>query len=345
MRVVKTSASIRRRLLRLTPFAITAALILTAAASIIHDAISLVFGASAVAFLSEPLAVFFERRLSRGLAALAAIATILSVALAVLLLLMPTLIRETSNLLRKLPESVALISRWAEDVSAWLETHFTGVKLPAPDFGNAHIPALAEGTLNAAGSIAGLFTRASLMIVLGYFLLCDRARLLILLELLFPRAIRRTAVRLGNAVCRELRLYLRGQGLISLAVGALTSLGLYIIGLPSALALGMIVGIFNMIPYFGPVLGGIPAVLTALSCGWQTAALTIGALWLVQQIDGSFISPRIMSSVTGLSPAAVLLAIFIGSGIGGIVGMLIALPALMTFRTIFRVFVQTHENV
>ena len=83
----------------------------------------------------------------------------------------------------------------------------------------------------------------------------------------------------------------------------------------------------------------------ALSNGWQTAAMAVVVLWLVQQIDGTLISPRIMSSLTGLSPSAVLLAIFIGSGIGGVVGMLLALPVLMSFRTIYRVFVQRHENV
>ena len=183
------------------------------------------------------------------------------------------------------------------------------------------------------------------MFVLGYFFLCDHDRLLIRMELLVPRAVRPTAVRMGNAVCRELRLYLRGQGLIALAVGALAAVGLALIGLRSALVLGVIVGVLNMIPYFGPVLGGIPAVLAALGGGWKKAALTVFVLWAVQQADGMVISPRILGGVTGLSPAAVLIAIFVGSHVCGILGMLLALPVLMTFRTAYRIFVQRHENV
>ncbi len=207
------------------------------------------------------------------------------------------------------------------------------------------LSSLADGTLSVAGSVADFSCLVSLMFVLGYFFLCDRDRLLIRMELLVPRAVRPTAVRMGNAVCRELRLYLRGQGLIALAVGALAAVGLALIGLRSALVLGVIVGVLNMIPYFGPVLGGIPAVLAALGGGWKKAALTVFVLWAVQQADGMVISPRILGGVTGLSPAAVLIAIFVGSHVCGILGMLLALPVLMTFRTAYRIFVQRHENV
>ena len=143
---------------------------------------------------------------------------------------------------------------------------------------------------------------------------------------------------------RELRLYLRGQASIALAVGILSASALTIIGVPGAALLGLLVGMFNVIPYLGPFLGGIPAVLMALSLSWQSAALTILALFLVQQIDGMVISPRIMGNITGFSPAVVLLAIFVGARIGSIGGMLFALPTLMAVRTVYRVFVQRHEN-
>ena len=87
------------------------------------------------------------------------------------------------------------------------------------------------------------------------------------------------------------------------------------------------------------------AVLAALGGGWKKAALTVFVLWAVQQADGMVISPRILGGVTGLSPAAVLIAIFVGSHVCGILGMLLALPVLMTFRTAYRIFVQRHENV
>ena len=69
------------------------------------------------------------------------------------------------------------------------------------------------------------------------------------------------------------------------------------------------------------------------------------ALIVVQQLDGSWISPRIMGSLTGFSPATVLVGIFAGARLGGVVGMLLALPVMMSLRTVFRIFVQKYENI
>ena len=344
-RFSRNALPLRRRMLRIC---LPAALIALAAffmRRLLGEALTLILGAAAVAFLLEPLTRVYERRLARPRAALAAMGTVLGALAAAIWLLLPSLIQEATLLARQLPESLKQVQSALASASAWLEAQLPGVRLPEPQLDSATLSSLAGGTLNVAGSVADFSCLVSLMFVLGYFFLCDRDRLLIRMELLVPRAVRPTAVRMGNAVCRELRLYLRGQGLIALAVGALAAVGLALIGLRSALVLGVIVGVLNMIPYFGPVLGGIPAVLAALGGGWKKAALTVFVLWAVQQADGMVISPRILGGVTGLSPAAVLIAIFVGSHVCGILGMLLALPVLMTFRTAYRIFVQRHENV
>ena len=344
-RFSRNALPLRRRMLRI---GLPAALIALAALfmrRLLGEALALILGAAAVAFLLEPLTRVYERRLARPRAALAAMGTVLGALAAAIWLLLPSLIQEATLLARQLPESLKQVQSARASASAWLEAQLPGVRLPEPQLDSAMLSSLAGGTLSVAGGVADFSCLVSLMFVLGYFFLCDRDRLLIRMELLVPRAVRPTAVRMGNAVCRELRLYLRGQGLIALAVGALAAVGLALIGLRSALVLGVIVGVLNMIPYFGPVLGGIPAVLAALGGGWKKAALTVFVLWAVQQADGMVISPRILGGVTGLSPAAVLIAIFVGSHVCGILGMLLALPVLMTFRTAYRIFVQRHENV
>lgn len=344
-RFSRNALPLRRRMLRI---GLPAALIALAAffmRRLLGEALTLILGAAAVAFLLEPLTRVYERRLARPRAALAAMGTVLGALAAAIWLLLPSLIQEATLLARQLPESLKQVQSALASASAWLEAQLPGVRLPEPQLDSAMLSSLAGGTLSVAGGVADFSCLVSLMFVLGYFFLCDRDRLLIRMELLVPRAVRPTAVRMGNAVCRELRLYLRGQGLIALAVGALAAVGLALIGLRSALVLGVIVGVLNMIPYFGPVLGGIPAVLAALGGGWKKAALTVFVLWAVQQADGMVISPRILGGVTGLSPAAVLIAIFVGSHVCGILGMLLALPVLMTFRTAYRIFVQRHENV
>ena len=95
----------------------------------------------------------------------------------------------------------------------------------------------------------------------------------------------------------------------------LAALGFVVLGLPGSPLLGLFVGAMNVIPYLGPFLGGVPAVASALGFGWERALLALMVLVGVQQIDGMVISPRVMGSVTGFSPAVVLLA----SGAGYVV--------------------------
>ena len=334
-----------RKTLRISGLVLVLFFIYILMRNVLADVLSVIFGAAVVCFIVDPIAKIYEKRLSRPIAVLAALLSLI-VALGLMLwLLLPSLVAETFALSEALPASVRLVKSWLDRTIRWLENIFPGISIPSLTLGGEHLPEFTKGTIRFAGSIADLFYHLSLMIVLGYFFLCDRERMLIRLELLIPRSMRRTAVRMGRAVCRELMVYLRGQGLIAAIVGVLAAAGLYFVGVRSSLALGIIVGILNMIPYFGPVLGGIPAILMALGSGLQTAVFALAVLWIVQQIDSAVISPRIMSSVTGVSPATVLLSIFIGSGLGGIVGMLLAMPAVMAFRTVFRVFVQRYENV
>ena len=171
-------------------------------------------------------------------------------------------------------------------------------------------------------------------------MLIDRRQLLLRLELLIPLRLRGMAVRMGAAAQREVRVYLRAQATVSLAVGALSAFGLWLAGVRSALALGLLTGIFNLIPYLGPVLGAVPTMIAALTSGWQTALFAAIVLIIVQQLDGMLISPRVMGTLTGLSPAAVLVAVFAGGCALGVAGMLLALPVLMVIRTCVRVFVQ-----
>lgn len=306
----------------------------------------LCLGGAVMAFLLEPLAARLEGTFSRGAAAVAALLIVLAAVAGLLWLFLPAIVREAAQLMEALPRSAALLSDWARALSDRMARRLPGLNLPDLPLNRLSdlLTGMLAGTLALAGSAADALSRLSMMAMLCVFFLCDRDRLLLRLELLTPRSARCTAVRMGGAVAREVRLYLQGQLLVALAVGALAALGLMLIGVRSAAVLGGIVGILNMVPYFGPFIGGVPAVLIALGDGWQKAALCAGVLSLVQQLDSAIISPRIMGSLTGFSPAAVLVAIYAGASFGGIGGMLAALPVLMSVRTVFRVFVQQHEN-
>ncbi|MBP7072311.1 MAG: AI-2E family transporter [Clostridia bacterium] len=140
--------------------------------------------------------------------------------------------------------------------------------------------------------------------------------------------------------------FIRGQLLAALIVGILSSIGLSIIRLDFAILIGMTAGIANIIPYFGPILGSVPAVIVGLLSGNPVKALlAIIVLVAVQQIDGTLISPRIVESSVGLHPVFVMLAIIIGGAYLGLLGMLIAVPIAAIIKMFLVRWMENKKNI
>jgi predicted PurR-regulated permease PerM len=120
--------------------------------------------------------------------------------------------------------------------------------------------------------------------------------------------------------------FIRGQLLDGLIVGILTSIGLWAIGLDFPVLIGMTAGIANIIPYFGPVIGAVPAIIVGLLSGSPIKALfAVLILLLVQQLDSIIIAPKVVGESVGLHPVFVILSIIIGAYFG-LLGMLLAVP-------------------
>ncbi len=331
------------RIYLLTALLCAAAVILIFFRDLAADAISILFGAGVICFLVSPLEKWIARRVPQPWSVILALAAVGIAVIGISAAAVPMISAQIGSGSGAITAAAERISEMIRSLKAAVQAKFPSV--PIPDFSQigGGISEFAKNALDYIGTFSDRIYRVLLMIALSYFFLADREHTLIRMELIAPSAIRRHAVRFGRALMHELRLYVRGQATIALAVGLLACAGLLIIGVPGWPLLGLIVGIFNVIPYFGPILGGIPAVLMAFGISWQRALITIGMLFLVQQIDGLVISPRIMGSVTGFSPGAVLLALYFGSRLGGIGGLLLAVPALTAIRTLYRVFVQRYE--
>ncbi len=139
----------------------------------------------------------------------------------------------------------------------------------------------------------------------------------------------------GNALVTEtlseintvLSKFIRGALLDALIIAILSSVALTVMGLEAAVFIGVFAGIANVIPYFGPVIGMVPAFLMGLFTeGLWEGALAVIILLVIQQIDANLIYPRIVGTSTGLHPLMVLLAISVFGYFGGILGMLLAVP-------------------
>lgn len=144
-----------------------------------------------------------------------------------------------------------------------------------------------------------------------------------------------------NDSARALGLWLQAQILSSIVVGILTYIGLSLLGVPSAAALAIIAAALDFIPFIGPVIAGIPAVLVAFSVNPSTALWTVGVYLVIQQIQGNILQPLIQKRSVDLSPAVLLFAVVAAGTLFGIVGVILSAPlTVVGFVLVQRLYIE-----
>lgn len=144
-----------------------------------------------------------------------------------------------------------------------------------------------------------------------------------------------------DASGQALRLWLMSQLIAMTCVAVLSTLAFWLIGLPSPYALGLIAGLADFIPFLGPILGALPAVLFAFSINGETALWTIFAVLVIQQIEGNVIFPLVARSVVSIPPALALFAILVGSILFGTLGLVFGFPlAVVAYVLVKKLYVR-----
>jgi predicted PurR-regulated permease PerM len=172
--------------------------------------------------------------------------------------------------------------------------------------------------------------------VMAFYLLVDLPRLRRGAMALVPPARRQEFTGLMDRIGQAVGGFFRGQLLVALFVGVASSIGLWIIGLPFWLLVGMVAGVFNLVPLVGPFIGGGLAVIIALISGEPIKALWAAlVLLVVQQIDNHLISPNVMGRTVQLHPVVVMLALLVGASFAGLFGMLVIVPLVAVAKIVF----------
>lgn len=147
-----------------------------------------------------------------------------------------------------------------------------------------------------------------------------------------PRKIRPQVVTLMGAIDRNMNAYFRGQAMVAACVGVLFAIGFTITGMPMGIAMGLIIGLLNMVPYM-QALGIPPCIVLCLIQSaqtgqpvWLTLLMMAAVFVVVQSIQDMVLTPKIMGDVTGMSPAMILLSLSVWGALFGVIGMIIALP-------------------
>jgi predicted PurR-regulated permease PerM len=302
-----------------------------------RDVLFIAFFALLIAsFLSIFVEPMHERGLSRTVAAPLVLITLVAIFTALALLAWPTL-REQFNLIQEqLPRAIDDAQHWfegqvevvagtlgdtdgtmQEELRTRMSTEMTGL------IGGA-MPLLNT----AVGAISGFF----LVLFAGLFISISPRTYMRGLIVLVPRSRRRRAGEVLPLAGDAMVQWMKGTALAMIFVGTVATIGLSIIGVPAALALGIIAGFLEFIPYIGPALSFIPATVIALTISPQMALWVIGLYAVVQSLESSVVTPVLMNQMVKLPPALTLLFQTMMAALFGFLGLLLAVPILATAK-------------
>ncbi|MCR4427715.1 MAG: AI-2E family transporter, partial [Firmicutes bacterium] len=181
----------------------------------------------------------------------------------------------------------------------------------------------------AADAIVALFSQLFNLLlapVIAFYLTRDFDSIRERFASWIPPAMRDQVMGILRDIDRALAGFVRGQLIVCSFVGVSTGLTLAILGVRFAAPIGFVVGVLEIVPYFGPILGMIPAVLMGAAKSPTTALLTAAAFIGIQQVESAVISPKIMGDSVGLHPLAVIFALLVGARLFGVLGILLAVP-------------------
>ena len=316
-----------------------------------------------VAYLMNPVMVFLERnilafleervksprkaeKISRTAATIGAILFLLFIIFLLLNMMIPELVSSIQNMMESLPEEIDAMTAWVEKIfngddqlAYTLNTIFAQLSKNVEHMVQQLIPELniyVTSITTGVVSFVKIIVNFLIGLVVAIYLLMSKETFIgqgkKVVYAVFPS-------KIGNYITRTLRVsneifggFISGKILDSAIIGVLCYVGLLALKMPYSMLVAVIVGVTNVIPFFGPYIGAVPSfVLIALAEPVKGLYFLVFIL-VLQQLDGNFIGPKILGDSTGLSPFWVVFAILVGGGLFGFMGMLLGVP---TFAVIY----------
>lgn len=300
---------------------------------------ALVLGA-AIAFLIQP---GIARLVAVGVPRVVAIALLFVAIIAALaglvLLVVPLVVNEVGTLQTQAPALAAV----AQDrISSLQNAEIFGIKIDLKGATQSISSHLREYLLGQFGNAVGIGLTALttvlqllLTFIVAFLLALDAAAIRRVLRRLVPNDYRTDFDQIWRRIRKMLYAYMRGQLIIAALIGILSGIACAVLGLPDPIALGLVAGITALIPYLGPFIGAVPAILVGLASGPLTALIVAGVYFLISNVILNFVYPKIVGDAVRLPPILVILAFIAGFSWAGILGMFVAVPLAATLRILF----------
>ena len=314
-----------------------------------------------IAYITYPMVIFYQYKLrmrSRVVSILAVMLTLAAIGTAISLFFIPPMIEEcikmkellgaylqNGNEQTSIPEAINEFIHNNIDAKWLMQTLDSETIVQAVQ---KVVPKMWSLVATSYNIIIGIFA-AFIMVLYYFFILLDYEQISGGWVNLIEAKHRRKVVALLNDVKDSMNHYFRGQSLVAFCVGILFSIGFLIIDFPMAVSLGLFIGLLNMVPYL-QIIGLIPTVMLALIKAaetgenfWWILGLAMIVFCVVQLIQDTILTPKIMGKITGLNPAIILLSLSIWGSLMGMLGMIIALPLTSLLLSYYQRYIRKKD--
>lgn len=310
------------------------------------DALQPFFYGAILAFLFNPLAEKLDAiGVKRWQSALLMAFLLLLIVGLFVGVFIPSVVRDALQLAQRLPSGIATLRVTYQEEIARVTDWMSDLGTDIPGDLGARLGSIITNALGTVVKKIGGIFQVLLTPVISFYFIKDKRMILAGLRDLFNPRQQRMLSELWVEIHRVLTGYVKGRLLVSVYIGVATGLGCLVIGLPNTLTIGIVTGLFDLIPYFGPWLGGTLPVLIAL----MGPDPIIKAIWVVllivvvQQVEINLITPRIISENVGLHPLLVMFSVIFFGRVMGIPGMIIGVPVMGSLIALF-FYIRSHNQ-
>ena len=289
----------------------------------IRDIILLVFVALLIMTILNPLVTKLSKfKIPKALSILVSYVVVFGFIGVALAGVIPPLIEQTTNFVSGLPKNLENLGASSIVSQQVMNQFLTRVgDLPAQ---------MAKVTISIFSNILGILA----VLFFAFYLLLSRDKLDDQLAAFFGKTRSKKIAKLIDTLEEKLGGWARGELVLMIMVGVSTYVGLRLLGIPFALPLAMLAGLLEIVPYIGPIIAAIPAIIIGFGISPVIGLATAALAFLIQQFENYILVPKVMEKSVGVSPIITLLSLAVGFKIAGIVGALISVPVVITLQVL-----------
>ncbi|MDP4145397.1 MAG: AI-2E family transporter [Bacillota bacterium] len=303
----------------------------------LRESVYIVFLSFIIAYILKPMhKTLMNKNIKKGTAAAVLIFLFIMILLLAIVFIIPSIIKESLSVNTtesELYKYITMINNKLKPIND--NKILNTVVSTIYEKGNKQIVHVFNKMFDWMVNIGTNSVEYAIVPIISYYFLADGDNIENKVIVMFPTSWRATAKKILSDIDKILSRYVVSQLLLCILVSLLTFIVLYFLHIDYPVILSILNGLFNIIPYFGPIFGIVPVVIVALLESPKTALWALFWMYAIQQIEGNIISPKVTSDAISIHPLLVIIILIVGGKLGGFAGMVLAIPISVVIKVIY----------